>query len=142
MNWLQNEIAKWEKNRNELDELKYSKSLIQLTSYAHWHTFLYLHAQTELIELNEHIFLCKKSLKNHNSKWKIIIKFACKPSQLYPRVQSLDREPKLSKKNGNHVSLEYVKQSKTDFDFFPDYIIKLIDKIIWSHQDRKAAVLL
>ena len=24
--------------------------------------------------------------------------------------------------NENHVSLEYVKKSKTDFDFFPDYI--------------------
>ena len=34
------------KNQNELDELKYSKTLIQMTSYAHRHAFLYLHAQT------------------------------------------------------------------------------------------------
>ena len=42
---------KLEKNRtepNELDELKYSKSLNQTTSYAHWHAFLYLHAQTRI----------------------------------------------------------------------------------------------
>ena len=53
---------------NELDELEYSKSLNQTTSYAHWYAFLYLHAQiktsvylpplksenkTELNELNE-----------------------------------------------------------------------------------------
>ena len=30
---------------NKLNELKYSKSLTQMTSYAHWHAFLYLHAQ-------------------------------------------------------------------------------------------------
>ena len=44
MYWLH---WKSEKNRtepNELDELKYSKSLNQMTSYAHWHAFLYLHA--------------------------------------------------------------------------------------------------
>ena len=39
--------SKWEKNRtepNELDKLKYSKSLNQTTSYTYWHAFLYLHA--------------------------------------------------------------------------------------------------
>ena len=42
--WLH---CKSEKNRtepNELDELKYSKSLNQITSDTHWHAFLYLHA--------------------------------------------------------------------------------------------------
>jgi len=51
---------------NELDKLKYSKSLKQTTSYAHWNVILYLHAQlkylfilfeirkkTKLNELNE-----------------------------------------------------------------------------------------
>ena len=40
---------KSEKNRtelNELDELDYSKAPSQMNSYAHIHTFLYLHAQT------------------------------------------------------------------------------------------------
>ena len=44
MYWLH---WKSEKNRtvpNELDELKYSKSLYQTTSYAYRHAFLYLHA--------------------------------------------------------------------------------------------------
>ena len=58
---------KSEKNRTELNELKYSKSLNQTTSYAQWHAFLYLHAhiktfiyliknqkiKTELNELSE-----------------------------------------------------------------------------------------
>ena len=64
MYWLH---WKSEKNRtepNELDELKYSKSLNQMTSYAYWHAFLYFHAhikclliplkKTELNELNEY----------------------------------------------------------------------------------------
>ena len=37
-----------EKNRtgpNDLNELKCSKSINQITNYAHWHAFLYLHAQ-------------------------------------------------------------------------------------------------
>ena len=45
MYWLH---WKSEKNRtepNEQDALKYSKSLNQMTSYAHWHAFLYLHAK-------------------------------------------------------------------------------------------------
>ena len=40
-------VCKSQKNRiepNELDELIYSKSLTQTTSYAYWHAFLYLHA--------------------------------------------------------------------------------------------------
>ena len=57
---------KSEKNRtepNELDELKYSKSLTQMTSYAHWHVLvfacsdmyqnIYLEKKTELNELSE-----------------------------------------------------------------------------------------
>ena len=35
-------IENQEKNRAELYALKYSKSLTQITSYAHWHAFLYL----------------------------------------------------------------------------------------------------
>ena len=83
------------KNRtepNELDELKYSKSLNQTTSYAHWHAFLYLHAQTriktfiylshfnsekktELNELNELEYLktpSQMSLLKHISKYLFI----------------------------------------------------------------------
>ena len=32
--------------RNELNELEYSKTPSQMSSSAHWHAFLYLHAQT------------------------------------------------------------------------------------------------
>ena len=32
----------------KLDGLKYSKSLTQMTSYAHRHAFLYLHAQMSI----------------------------------------------------------------------------------------------
>ena len=44
--WLHWKLDKIKNEQNELDELKYSKTLIQTTSYAHWHAFLYLHAQT------------------------------------------------------------------------------------------------
>ena len=59
---------KTEKNRtepNELDELKYSKSLSQMTSCAHWHIFVFarsdmyqnfylkLKQKTKLFELSE-----------------------------------------------------------------------------------------
>ena len=30
----------------------------------------------------------------------------------------------IAKENENHVSLEYVKKSKTDFDFLPDDILQ------------------
>ena len=30
--------------QNKQDEQKYSKSLIKMTSYAHWHAYLYLYA--------------------------------------------------------------------------------------------------
>ena len=36
------------------------------------------------------------------------------------RDQSVDRDPQLSHKKMKTLSLEYVKKSKTDFDFFPD----------------------
>ena len=47
------------------------------------------------------------------------------PYQFYLRAQSGDWKPQPPNKkikNENHVSLEYVKKSKTDFDFFPDNI--------------------
>ena len=44
MNRLHWKLEKYRTEPNELDELKYSKSLNQMTSYAHWHAFLYLHA--------------------------------------------------------------------------------------------------
>ena len=46
MYWLHWKSEKNGTEPNELDELKYSKSLNQTTSYAHWYAFLYLHAQT------------------------------------------------------------------------------------------------
>ena len=33
---------------NELSELEYWKTPSQMSSYAHWHAFLYLHAQTSI----------------------------------------------------------------------------------------------
>ena len=45
MYWLHWKSEKSRIEPNELDELKCSKSLNQITSYAHWHAFLYLHAQ-------------------------------------------------------------------------------------------------
>ena len=76
MHWMHWKSDKKRTEPNELDELKYSKSLIQIhlshlklekktklnklseleywktpsqmSSYAHWHAFLYLHAQTSI----------------------------------------------------------------------------------------------
>ena len=42
---------------SKLDELKYSKSLNQISSYAHWNAFLYLHAQLK------HLFILLKVRK-------------------------------------------------------------------------------
>ena len=44
------------------------------------------------------------------------------PYQYHQRLQTVDWDAQLpyKKKNENHVSLKYVKKSKTDFDFFPD----------------------
>ena len=43
------------------------------------------------------------------------------PYQFCLKAHSLGGEPQLpNKKIKNPVSLEYVKKSKTDFDFFPD----------------------
>ena len=39
---------KKEKRLNEQSELEYWKTPSQMSSYAHWHAFLYLHAQTSI----------------------------------------------------------------------------------------------
>ena len=41
-------IRKKKTELNELNELEYSKTPSQMTSYAHKHVFLYLHAQTNI----------------------------------------------------------------------------------------------
>ena len=63
MYWLH---WKSEKNRiepNELDELQYSKSLNQISSYAHSKVFLYLHAQLK------HLYILLKIRKKYWVKW-------------------------------------------------------------------------
>ena len=54
----------WKTEPNELDELKYSKSLNQTTSYAHWHALLYL--QAHIITF---IYIPLKIRKNDKAKW-------------------------------------------------------------------------
>ena len=46
INWLHWKLEKNRTEQNKLDKLEYLKSFIKTTSYAHWHAFLYLHAQT------------------------------------------------------------------------------------------------
>ena len=78
-------------------------------------------------------FFEKKSLKNHNKKNICPRDFCLAPnerefSKLLTLSISLEapiarsRCPTSPWENKNHVSLEYVKKSKTDFDFFPDKI--------------------
>ena len=49
---------------NELNELKCSKTLSQMSSYAHKHVFFYLHAQTNLNTLLHWSYLISKIEKN------------------------------------------------------------------------------
>ena len=68
---------KSEKNRTELkklDKLKYSKSLQQITSYTHWHAFLYSHAQLE------YLFIHLKWAEG--AKWARILKNTLASEQL------------------------------------------------------------
>ena len=68
MYWLHWKSEKNKAQPNELDELKYSKSLNQMASYAHWHAFLYLHAYIKTF-----IYLsCLKSEKK-TGKWARIL---------------------------------------------------------------------
>ena len=50
--------------KSELSELKCSKSLNQMTSYAHWHAFLYLHAYIKTIFYLSYFKSEKKSKLN------------------------------------------------------------------------------
>ena len=55
---------KSDKIRNELDELKYSKSFEQTISYAHWQAFLYLHAHIKTFNYLSHLKSEKKAELN------------------------------------------------------------------------------
>ena len=62
---------------NELDELKWSKSLNRTTSYAHWNAFLYLHAHINTF-LNFSIKNQKKKELNELRE----LEYLKKPSQM------------------------------------------------------------
>ena len=66
INWLHWKLEKNRTEQNKLDKLEYLKSFIKTTSYAHWHAFLYLHAQTR-VQISIHLFHLK-SEKNW-AKW-------------------------------------------------------------------------
>ena len=51
------------------------------------------------------------------------------PSQFHWRPHSVGGDPQLSHKKMKTLFLEYVKKSKTDFDFFPDYFFSHLRKM-------------
>ena len=66
---------------NELSELEYSKTPSQMSSYAHWHAFLYLHAQTR-IKTSIHSSDLKSEKKDW-AKWARILKNTLTDEELY-----------------------------------------------------------
>ena len=73
---------KFEKNRNEpneLAELKYSKSLTQMTSYAHWYVLLF--ACSDMYQ-NIYLFIPFKIRKKDWAKWARILKNTLTDEQL------------------------------------------------------------
>ena len=64
MYWLRWKSEKDRTEPNELDELKYSKSLNQTTSYAHRHAILYLHAHIKYLFKNQKKRLLARILRN------------------------------------------------------------------------------
>ena len=78
----------------------------------------------------------KKSLKNHKSKNIFFVENSawCQMKEnylIYIPFQFCLRDQLVNREYENHVSLEYVKKLKTDFNFFPDHT-DLIMLTSWS----------
>ena len=70
---------------NELNELEYLKTPSQMSSYAHWHAFLYLHAQT-CIKTFIHLSHLESEKKDWAkwAKWARMLKNTLTDEQLCP----------------------------------------------------------